>query len=107
MTTELGGKAPRGLRATALEKLDDAVCAALRDSEVEHAREVLSTALARCAAAEAVVPAQVRACVEAADDHLGYGECMEARTLLTVAHHLLTPVHVPRPSRPGDVALGG
>jgi hypothetical protein len=97
------------LRVTALEKLDNAVCTALTNLEVDDARKYLSEALADCAATGTAVPAQVLACVEAADEHLAYSERMEARTLLTVAHRLLAPVQrpivVPSPSRPGDVTL--
>ncbi len=98
------------VRVTALEKLDNAVCTALTNIEADEAREVLSEALADCAATRTAVPAQVLACVEAADEHLGYGERMEARTLLTVAHRMLARVPrpvLPRPSTPGDVMLRG
>ena len=98
------------VRATALEKLDNAVCTALANVEAEEARKGLHEALADCAATDAAVPDQVLACVNAADEHIGYGERMEARTLLTVAHRLLAPVRrplvVPGPSTPGDVKLG-
>jgi hypothetical protein len=97
------------VRVTALEKLDNAVCTALANVEAEGVSEGLEEALADCAAAAAVVPDQVLACVEAAEEHIGYGERMEARTLLTVAHRLLAPVQrpmvVPGPSTPGDVKL--
>jgi hypothetical protein len=97
------------LRVTALEKLDNAVCTALTNIETDEARKVLSAAVADCTATDAVAPPQVMACVEAADEHLGYGERMEARTLLTVAHRLLArvprPMVVPSPARPGDVTL--
>jgi hypothetical protein len=99
------------LRVTALEKLDNAVCTALTLVEADEARKGLSEALAGCAAVDAVVPHQVLACVEAAGEHLGFGERMEARTLLTVAHRLLChvrrPVIMPSPASPGDVALRG
>jgi hypothetical protein len=98
------------VRVTALEKLDNAVCTALTNIEADEAREVLSEALADCAATGTAVPAQVLACVEAADEHLGYGERMESRTLLTVAHRMLARVPrpvLPRPSTPGDVMLRG
>ncbi|MFD5830494.1 hypothetical protein [Lentzea sp. NPDC060358] len=90
MTLELGGKAPRQLHVTALEKLDDAVCVALADVEAANVEAALNRALAGCAESGAVVPPQVRRSVEAAEEHLGYGERMEARTLLTVAHRLLS-----------------
>jgi hypothetical protein len=99
------------VRVTALEKLDNAVCTALATIETDEARKGLSEALSDCAAVDVVVPYQVLGCVEAADEHLGYGERMEARMLLTVAHRLLThvrrPVVVPSPALPGDVALRG
>jgi hypothetical protein len=98
------------LRVTALEKLDNAVCTALTNIEADEARKCLSEALADCAATGTAVPAQVLASVEAADEHFGYCERMEARTLLTVAHRLLAPVRrpmvVPSPAKPGDVTLG-
>ncbi|KJK38308.1 hypothetical protein UK23_41290 [Lentzea aerocolonigenes] len=97
-------------RVTALEKLDNAVCTALTNIELDEARKYLSEALADCAATDTTVPAQVLACVEAADEHLGYSERMEARTLLTVAHRMLARVPrpvLPRPSTPGDVILRG
>ena len=97
------------VRVTALEKLDNAVCTALTNIEADEARKVLGEAVADCAATDAVPPAHVLACVEAADEHLGYGERMEARTLLTVAHRLLARVHrpmvLPQPAKPGDVTL--
>lgn len=97
------------VRATALEKLDNAVCTALANVEAEGVREGLREALADCDATDAAVPGQVLACVEAAEEHIGYGERMEARTLLTVAHRLLAsvrrPLVVPGPSAPGDVKL--
>jgi hypothetical protein len=98
------------VRVTALEKLDNAVCTALTNIEADDARKALSEAVADCLATDAVPPPQVMACVEAADEHLGYGERMEARTLLTVAHRLLARVPrpvLPRPSTPGDVMLRG
>ena len=101
----------RQVRVTALEKLDNAVCTALTNIEADEARKCLSEALADCAATGTVVPAQILACVEAADEHLSYSERMEARTLLTVAHRMLArvprPVVVPGPSTPGDVMLRG
>jgi hypothetical protein len=78
----------RQVRVTALEKLDNAVCTALANDET---REDLRAALAGCTG----VPAEVRSCVEAACEHFGYGERMEARMLLTVAHRLLTRVTPP------------
>ncbi|HUQ56116.1 hypothetical protein [Lentzea sp.] len=108
MTTELGDMSSRQLQATALETLDNAVCAAL--ANVEDSREALSEALAACAATGADVPPQIGACVAAADEHVRYGEWREARMLLTVAHRLLAraswPMIVPTPSTPGDVVLG-
>jgi hypothetical protein len=99
------------VRVTALEKLDNAVCTALADIEPDAARKGLHEALADCAAVDAAVPRQILACVEAADEHLGYSERMEARTLLTVAHRMLIrlhrPVIVPSPALPGDVTLRG
>ncbi|MEU0883768.1 hypothetical protein ABZ345_34625 [Lentzea sp. NPDC005914] len=98
------------VRVTALEKLDNAVCTALTNIEADEARKFLSAALTDCAAAGTAVPPQVLACVEAADEHLGYRERMEARTLLTVAHRMLARVPrpvLPRPSTPGDVMLRG
>ncbi|HEX7309132.1 hypothetical protein [Lentzea sp.] len=89
MTTELGDRASRRLHVTALEKLDNAVCVALADVGAADAADALSEALADCAQTGVVVPQQVRRCVEAAGEHAGYGERMEARTLLTVAHRLL------------------
>lgn len=83
------------VRATALEKLDNAVCTALANIEADESRKGLSEAIADCAAVEAVVPRQILASVEAADEHLGYGERLEARTLLTVAHRMLTRVRRP------------
>jgi hypothetical protein len=97
------------VRVTALEKLDNAVCTALTNIEADEARKVLSEAVADCVATDAVPPLHVLACVEAADEHLGYGERMEARTLLTVAHRLLArvqrPMVLPHPAKPGDVTL--
>lgn len=98
------------VRVTTLEKLDNAVCTALANVDADEAREVLSEAVADCAATRAEPPSEVLACVEAADEHLGYGERMEARTLLTVAHRLMARVPrpvLPRPSTPGDVMLRG
>ncbi|GAB2809011.1 hypothetical protein [Lentzea nigeriaca] len=99
----------RQLHATALEKLDNAVCTALTNIDADEARRWLSEALADCAATDTAVPAHVMACVEAADEHFSYSERMEARTLLTVAHRLLArlrrPMAVPNPSKPGDVTL--
>lgn len=74
-------------------ELDVAVRVALARIEagslesVEQVRKDLHDAMA---VAEAV-PRTVAACVEAADEHLSYGELMEARMLLTVAHGLLAP----------------
>lgn len=74
-------------------ELDVAVRVALARIEAgslesaEQARKDLREAMA---AAEAV-PRMVAACVEAADEHLTYGEVMEARMLLTVAHGMLAP----------------
>ncbi|MDX8029246.1 hypothetical protein SK803_03450 [Lentzea sp. BCCO 10_0856] len=99
------------VRVTALEKLDNAVCTALANIEADDARTGLREALAGCLTVDAVVPQQVLASVQAADEHLGYGERLEARTLLTVAHRMLSrvqrPVVVPSPALPGDVALRG
>ena len=95
------------VRVTALEKLDNAVCTALAIVDTDDARKLLSEA---AAAFDAVAPPEVLACVEAADEHLGFGERMEARTLLTVAHRMLARVPrpvLPRPSTPGDVILRG
>ncbi|WP_394618357.1 hypothetical protein JNUCC0626_04450 [Lentzea sp. JNUCC 0626] len=85
---------------TELEELDNAVCAALGGAD--DARRGLKAALAACTAADVAVPAQITGCLQAADEHLGYGERMEARTLLTVAHRLLSrtsprPVVLPGP----------
>ncbi|MFS8104585.1 hypothetical protein LFM09_46535 [Lentzea alba] len=96
------------LRVNALEKLDNAVCTALTNIEADEARKCLHEALADCAATDTTVPPQVLACVEAADEHLGFGERMESRTLLTAAHRMLAKLPrlgVPRPSVPGDVML--
>ncbi|WP_329791007.1 hypothetical protein V1227_03520 [Lentzea sp. DG1S-22] len=110
MTTELDDTSLRQIRVTALEKLDNAVCSALADVEGDDARRGLREAVAACTAAGAVMSPQVMGCVKAAEEHLGYGERMEARMLLTVAHRLLTGVRsamvVPGPSTPGDVVLG-
>lgn len=110
MTTELGEPASRQLRATALEKLDNAVCTALADVEGDEARRAIEEALAACTEAGAAVAPSVLGCVEAADEHLRYRERMEARMLLTVAHRLLSrarpPMMVPGPSTPGDSLLG-
>ncbi|MET9631148.1 hypothetical protein ABZX92_27155 [Lentzea sp. NPDC006480] len=100
----------RQVRVTALEKLDNAVCTALTNIEADVARKCLNEALTDCAATGTTVPAEVLACVEAADEHLGYSERMEARTLLTVAHRMLARVPrpvLPSPSTPGDVMLRG
>jgi hypothetical protein len=65
----------------------------------DEAQDELLPALAACEDA----PHDIRASVEAACEHFAYGERMEARTLLTVAHRLLAHVHrpvvVPSPSR--------
>lgn len=110
VTTELDDNSSRQLRLTALEKLDNAVCTALANPEADVARTGLKEALASCAAAGVSVSPQVMGCVEAADEHLRYGERMEARMLLTVAHRLLSrrsaAMVVPGPSAPGDVVLG-
>ncbi|MET9229173.1 hypothetical protein [Lentzea sp. NPDC003310] len=110
MSTELDRPSSRQQRATALEKLDNAVCTALAGVEEDEARRGLKTALATCADADAAVSPQVMGCVEAADEHLRYGERMEARMLLTVAHRLLSRASratvVPPPTTPGDVVLG-
>ena len=97
MTTELDEPASRQVRATALEKLDNAVCSALAGVDADDARRGLQEALAACTAADATVSPQVMGCVEAVDEHLRYGERMEARTLLTVAHRLLSRRY--RPAR--------
>lgn len=110
MTTELDEPSSRHQRATALEKLDNAVCTALADVDPDKARQGLEEAVAVCSAAHAAVSPQVVGCVEAAGEHLRYGERMEARMLLTVAHRLLSrfssSMAVPAPSTPGDVVLG-
>ncbi|ANZ39993.1 hypothetical protein BBK82_32065 [Lentzea guizhouensis] len=70
--------------------LDDAVTSALshiRTGSPEHVREDLREALT----STGPVPREAIAYVEAADEHLAYGEVMEARMLLTVAHRLLAP----------------
>lgn len=107
----IGDMSLRQVHVTALEKLDNAVCTALTSIEPDDARRCLSEALADCAATGTSVPAQILACVEAAGEHLGYSERMEARTLLTVAHRMLIrvprPVVLPGPSTPGDVILRG
>ncbi|MFD9706155.1 hypothetical protein [Lentzea sp. NPDC059081] len=89
MTIELDDRASRRLHVTALEKLDNAVCVALANVEAAGTATALDRALADCAETGVVVPQQVRRCVEAAEEHAGYGERMEARMLLTVAHRLL------------------
>lgn len=74
-------------------ELDVAVRVALARIEagsLESAEQVRKDLHDAMAAAEAV-PRTVAACVEAADEHLTYGELMEARMLLTVAHGLLAP----------------
>lgn len=105
MGTGLDDRSSQRLRGIALDKLDDAVCVALAD--VENAHEVLRTALADCA--DLALPAQVRACVEAAEEHAAFSEWREARMLLTVAHRLLSRgrrrVSVPAPSTPGDAVV--
>lgn len=110
MTTELDDMSLQQMRVTALDNLDNAVCTALTNIEADEARTALSEALGHCADTGAVVPGQVLACVEAADEHLGYGERMEARTLLTVAHRMLSrvrrPVVVPGPVVPGPTVSG-
>ena len=110
VATELDDTSLRHLRTTAVQKLDNAVCTALANVEGDAARRGIKEALAACTEAGAVVPPQVLGCVTAADEHLRYGERMEARMLLTVAHRLLsrvqTPMVVPEPSTPGDVVLG-
>jgi hypothetical protein len=109
VTTELDDMSLQQLRVTALEKLDNAVCTALANVDSDKARQELTEALAACA--DSGVSPQVVACVEAAEEHLGYSERMEARTLLTVAHRLMSrvrrPLVVPGPSTPGDVVLKG
>ncbi|MEV6236219.1 hypothetical protein [Lentzea sp. NPDC051838] len=75
-------------RVTALENLDNVVCTTLANDD---AREGLPAALKDCPD----VSPEVRASVEAACEHFGYGERMEARTLLTVAHRLLSRVRRP------------
>lgn len=111
VTTELDDMSLQQLRVTALEKLDNAVCTALANVDSDEVRQGLTEALAACANVDAGVSPQVVACVEAAREHLGYSERMEARTLLTVAHRLLSrvrrPMVVPSPSTPGDVVLKG
>ncbi|SDH52288.1 hypothetical protein SAMN05216553_1266 [Lentzea fradiae] len=105
MGTGLEDRSSRRVGVMALENLDNAVCLAL--ANVENAHEVLCDALAGCA--DTVLPAQVRACVEAAEEHAAFGEWREARMLLTVAHRLLSrgrrAVAVPAPSTPGDVIV--
>ncbi|MFD4669249.1 hypothetical protein ACFWNN_05890 [Lentzea sp. NPDC058450] len=96
MTTELDEPASRQVRATALENLDNAVCSALAGVDSDDARRGLQEALDACTAADASVSPQVMDCVEAVNEHLRYGERMEARTLLTVAHRLLS--RRPRPA---------
>jgi hypothetical protein len=51
------------------------------------------------ATSDPTVPAAALACVEAAREHLRYGELMEARTLLTEAGTLLGKVILPRARR--------
>ncbi|SMC54960.1 hypothetical protein [Lentzea albidocapillata] len=110
MATELDEPSSRQQRAIALEKLDNAVCTALAGIDEDEARRGLQEALAGCSAVHASVSPQVMGCVEAAGEHLRYGERMEARMLLTLAHRLLSrvsrPMAVPAPSTPGDVVLG-
>lgn len=109
MTTELDEPSSRQQCATALEKLDNAVCTALAGIDEDEARRGLKEALAACSAADATVSPQLMGYVEAASEHLRYGERMEARTLLTVAHRLLgralRATAVPAPSTPGDAVL--
>ncbi|GLY47409.1 hypothetical protein [Lentzea sp. NBRC 102530] len=101
MTTELDEPASRQVRATALENLDNAVCSALSGVGAEDARRGLEEALAACSDVHATVSPQVLGSVKAAGEHLRYGERMEARMLLTVAHRLLSrrshPVVLPGP----------
>jgi hypothetical protein len=110
MSTELDRPSTRQQRATALEKLDNAVCTALAGVDEDEARRGLEAALEGCVSADAVVSPQVLGSVEAAGEHLRYGERMEARMLLTVAHRLLAresrATVVPSPKTPGDVVLG-
>ncbi len=109
MGTGLDDRSPQRLHPTALEEVDNAICAALADVEAEGARRALSDALTSCAATGTTVPPQVVACVESAGEHIGYSEWTEARMLLTVSHRLLSRVRpemvLPAPSTPGDVAL--
>ncbi|MGW6441944.1 hypothetical protein [Lentzea sp. NPDC055074] len=108
VTTELDQPSSRQQRATALEKLDNAVCIALANVEGDDARKGLEEALTVCAEAGAAVAPSVLGCVEAAGEHLRYRERMEARMLLTVAHRLLSrrpSVVVPGPSAPGDTII--
>jgi len=108
MGTGLEDRSFQQFRATSLEKLDNAVCVAL--ANVADARKALNDALADCAATGTEVPQQVTACVEAADEHAGYGGWREARMLLPVRARLVSrvrhPMVVPAPSTPGDVVLG-
>ncbi|MDX3660319.1 hypothetical protein PV646_23710 [Streptomyces sp. ID05-26A] len=109
MTTELDEPSSRQRRATALEKLDNAVCTALADVEGDDARLGLEEALAACTEVGAALAPSVLGCVEAAEEHLRHRERMEARMLLTVAHRLLSrvrpPIVVPGPATPGDSLL--
>jgi predicted transcriptional regulator len=81
------------VKAAMTVELDDAVTAALvhiRTGSPDQVRAGLHEALAQVG----TVPQEAVACVRAADEHLAYGELMEARTLLTVAHRLLTQPHL-------------
>ncbi|GHH28727.1 hypothetical protein [Lentzea cavernae] len=110
VATELDDMALQHLRTIALQKLDNAVRTALSGAGEDAGHRALEEALAACAEAGAPVSAQVLGSVEAAGEHLRYGERMEARMLLTVAHRLLSGAHppmvLPEPSTPGDVVLG-
>jgi hypothetical protein len=110
VTTDLDDTSVQHQRTTAMQKLDNAVCTALAGVEGDSARRGLKEALAACTDTGAVVSPQVLGCLTAADEHLRYGERMEARMLLTVARRLLSrvrpPMAVPGPSTPGDVVLG-
>ncbi|KOV80840.1 hypothetical protein [Nocardia sp. NRRL S-836] len=93
------------MKAAITVQLDDAVSAALSHLRTGSAGQV-SEDLRDAVALAGAVPPEVVACVEAAGEHVAYGELMEARTLLTVAQRLLAQFrHQPTAAQQAQVLL--
>ncbi|MFI9818295.1 hypothetical protein [Saccharothrix variisporea] len=64
-------------------------------ARARHAQTCLLEAVDATRAGDTDVPPAALACLDAACEHLEYGELLEARTLLTAARGLLTAGHRP------------